>query len=54
MSEKPISKWKFIENYRNGENLKCPECGEELKHTQKRETTRYIYCEKCGFKIIID
>ena len=54
MSEKPISKWKFIENYRNGENLKCPECGEELKHMQKRETTRYIYCEKCGFKIIID
>ena len=54
MSEKSISKWKFIENYRNGENLKCPECGNELKHTHDRKTTRLIYCEKCGFEIYID
>lgn len=53
MSEKSISKWKFIENYRNGENLKCPECGNELKHTHARKTTRLIYCEKCGFEIYI-
>lgn len=52
--EKPISKVDFINKYRNGENMKCPECGNELKHTQNRKTTRYIYCEKCGFKIIID
>lgn len=53
MKEK-ISKAKFIIDYRNGKDLKCPECGNDLKWTHERKTTRFIYCEKCGFEIIID
>lgn len=53
MSDKSISKVNFINKYRNGEKLKCPECGNELKHTHDRKTTRLIYCEKCKFEIVI-
>lgn len=50
---KEISKVDFINKYRNGEEKKCPECGEDLHHTHERKTTRLIHCEKCGFKIVI-
>lgn len=53
MNNKNISKVDFIKKYRNGQNIKCPKCGNELKHTYNRKTTRLIYCEKCGFEIVI-
>jgi len=54
VNEETMSKSDFIIRYRNGENLRCPECGGELKYTHDRKTTRLIYCEKCGFEIYID
>lgn len=50
---KTISKVELINKYRNGEEMKCPECGEDLYHTHERKTTRLIQCKKCGFKIVI-
>lgn len=51
---KIISKGNLVEKYRNGDDIKCPECGEKLKHTGERKNTKLIYCDKCDFEIIID
>lgn len=32
-------------------NLKCPECGAQLKVDPNRE---FVYCEYCGTKILLD
>lgn len=32
-------------------NLKCPECGAQLKVDLNRE---FVYCEYCGTKILLD
>lgn len=53
MSKKE-SKFKFILDYRNGKDLKCPECGAEMECIGERETTQDIYCTKCKFAIIVD
>ena len=32
-------------------NLKCPECGAQLKVDPNRE---FVYCEYCGTKLLLD
>lgn len=49
-----MSKGKLVEQYRNGDDIKCPQCCEKLKHTGERKRTKLIYCDKCNFEIIID
>lgn len=49
-----VPKGKLVEKYRSGDDIKCPKCGEKLKHTGERKHTKLIYCYKCDFEIIID
>ncbi|CAM2950412.1 hypothetical protein HAHI6034_05725 [Hathewaya histolytica] len=51
---KIIPKGKLVEDYRNGNCIKCPECGQDLKHTGERKNTSFIYCDRCKFEIIIN
>jgi len=49
-----MPKGKLVEQYRNGDDIKCPQCGENLKHTGERKNTNLIYCNKCNFEVIIN